>query len=197
VSGPPTITMASGLSISVPCSLSTSNGSSPRIAVDAVMILGRTLPILASLTASSKGLPSANRVELDEQAKDSNDIPAPRVVYGLSENTKRMLDHGVRAAGEFLSAAGATDIQDEEAWWPEYSWTKFFWFNSTYFVVMIASVILYDFRSGVWMILPLAWVIERACNGVWHVGWSIRFHEYSPGLVSSILMWMNLYFVVR
>ena len=47
------------------------------------------------------------------------------------------------------------------------------------------------------MILPLAWVIERACNGVWHVGWAIRFLEYSPGLVSSILMWMNLYFVVR
>jgi hypothetical protein len=82
-------------------------------------------------------------------------------------------------------------------WWPEYSWTKFFWFNSAYFVVMIASVVLYDFRGGAWMILPLAWVIERACNGVWHVGWSIRFHEYSPGLVSSILMWMNLYFVLR
>jgi len=82
-------------------------------------------------------------------------------------------------------------------WWPEYSWTKFFWFNSAYFVVMIASVVLYDFRGGTWMILPLAWVIERACNGVWHAGWSIRFYEYSPGLVSSILMRMNLYFVVR
>ena len=82
-------------------------------------------------------------------------------------------------------------------WWPEYSWTKFFWFNCAYFVVMIASVVLYDIRGGAWMILPLAWVIERASNGVWHVGWSIRFHEYSAGLVSSILMWMNLYFVVR
>jgi len=82
-------------------------------------------------------------------------------------------------------------------WWPEYSWTKFFWFNTAYFVIMIASIILYDFRGGAWMILPLAWVIERACNGVWHVGWAIRFHEYSPGLVSSILMWMNFYFVVR
>jgi hypothetical protein len=38
-------------------------------------------------------------------------------------------------------------------WWPQYSWTKFFWFNSAYFVVMIASVILYDFRDGAWMIL--------------------------------------------
>ena len=82
-------------------------------------------------------------------------------------------------------------------WWPEYSWTKSFWFNVAYFVVMIGSVVLYDFLGGSWMILPLAWVVERACNGAWHVGWSIRFHEYSPGLVSSILMWMNLDFVVR
>jgi hypothetical protein len=82
-------------------------------------------------------------------------------------------------------------------WWPEYSWTKFFWFNIGYFIVMITSVVLYDFRRGTWLILPLAWVIERACNGIWHVGWAIRFREYSPGLVSSILMWMNLYFVER
>jgi hypothetical protein len=82
-------------------------------------------------------------------------------------------------------------------WWPEYSWTKFFWFNAAYFLVMVASVILYDFRRGAWMILSLAWVIERACNGVWHFGWTIHFREYSPGLVSSILMWMNLYFVLR
>ena len=47
------------------------------------------------------------------------------------------------------------------------------------------------------MILALAWVIERACNRVWHVDWAIRCREYSPGLVSSILMWMNLYFVLR
>jgi hypothetical protein len=84
-----------------------------------------------------------------------------------------------------------------EHWWPEYSWTKFFWFNTAYFVVMIASVVLYDFLRGAWLILPLAWTIERASNGLWHVAWSIHFREYSPGLVSSILMWMSFYFVVR
>ena len=84
-----------------------------------------------------------------------------------------------------------------EHWWPEYSWTKFFWFNAGYFGIMIASVVLYDFLLGPWVILPLAWAIERACNGVWHLGWSIHFREYSPGLVSSILMWMNLYFILR
>ena len=82
-------------------------------------------------------------------------------------------------------------------WWPQYSWTKFFWFNAGYFVIMIASVVAYDWMGGAWVILPLAWSIERVCNGFWHVWWAIHFREYSPGLVSSILIWMNFYFIVR
>jgi hypothetical protein len=62
---------------------------------------------------------------------------------------------------------------------------------------MIASVVAYDFLGGAWLILPLAWAIERACNGFWHVWWTIRFREYSPGLLTSILMWMNFYFILR
>jgi hypothetical protein len=85
----------------------------------------------------------------------------------------------------------------QQHWWPEYSWKKFFWFNAAYFVVMISSVVLYDLLSGNWLILPLAWAIERFCNGLWHVWWSMRFREYSPGLVSSILIWMDSYFIVR
>jgi hypothetical protein len=82
-------------------------------------------------------------------------------------------------------------------WWPEYSWTKFFWFNAGYFVVMIASIVAYDLMGGAWVILPLAWSMERLCNGFWHVWWAVRFKEYSPGLLSSILMWMNFYFILR
>ncbi len=41
-------------------------------------------------------------------------------------------------------------------WWPEYSWTKFFWFNAGYFTIMIASVVAYDFLGGWWLIFPLA-----------------------------------------
>lgn len=85
----------------------------------------------------------------------------------------------------------------QQHWWPEYSWTEFFWFNAAYFVIMIASVVAYDLEGGGWVILPLAWSIERLCNGFWHVWWAIRFHEYSPGLVSSILIWMTTYFIVR
>src|ERR1017187_464417 len=85
----------------------------------------------------------------------------------------------------------------QQHWWPEYSWTKFFWFNAGYFAVMIASVVLYDQRGGEWVILPLAWATERLCNGFWHVWWSVHFREYSPGLLSSILIWMDSYFIVR
>jgi hypothetical protein len=82
-------------------------------------------------------------------------------------------------------------------WWPQYSWTKFFWFNAAYFAVMIASVVLYDLLGGRWIILPLAWSIERFFNGFWHFWWAIHFHEYSPGLLTSILIWMDSYFIVR
>lgn len=85
----------------------------------------------------------------------------------------------------------------QQHWWPQYSWRKFFWFNAGYFVIMIASVVAYDLRGGSWLILPLAWAIERLCNGFWHVWWTIHFREYSPGLVSSILIWMDSYFIVR
>ena len=61
---------------------------------------------------------------------------------------------------------------------------------------MIASVVAYDLRGGSWLILALAWAIERLCNGFWHLWWTIHFREYSPGLVSSILIWMDSYFIV-
>jgi len=84
-----------------------------------------------------------------------------------------------------------------EHWWPEYSWRKFSWFNTGYFLIMIASVVAYDFLGGSWVILPLAFTLERAANGFWHLWWTTRFREYSPGLVTSILMWMSAYFLFR
>ena len=71
-------------------------------------------------------------------------------------------------------------------WWPQYTWRKFFWFNAVYFLVMLASVIAFDRLGGHLVIFPLAWIVERFCNSLWHLWWSIRFGEYSPGLVSCI-----------
>jgi choline dehydrogenase-like flavoprotein len=41
---------------------------------------------------------------------DSNGIPAPKINYRLSENSKRMMDHAVGKATEALQAAGAFQI---------------------------------------------------------------------------------------
>ena len=77
----------------------------------------------------------------------------------------------------FIVAAYVVHVLDEsllggsfvekvrQHWWPEYSWTKFFWFNAGYFILMIASVVTYDLLAGVWLLLPLAWSIERFSNG--------------------------------
>lgn len=65
----------------------------------------------AGLLAICEDLPEPhNCVTLDPELKDSNGIPAPKVQYQLSENSKRMLTHGVARASEVLRAAGAREI---------------------------------------------------------------------------------------
>ena len=53
-------------------------------------------------------LPEAhNRVTLDPVLKDSHGIPAPKLNYTISDNTQRMMEHGIARASEILIAAGA------------------------------------------------------------------------------------------
>jgi choline dehydrogenase-like flavoprotein len=51
-----------------------------------------------------------NRVDLDPKLTDGDGIPAPRVTYTLSDNSRRMLEHGVARAREALEAAGAREV---------------------------------------------------------------------------------------
>ncbi len=63
------------------------------------------------MSAICEDLPEEhNRVTLDPVLKDSNGIPSPKIDYTISENSHRMLDHGIARAREILAAAGATDI---------------------------------------------------------------------------------------
>ena len=50
-----------------------------------------------------------NRVTLDPERVDADGIPAPKLSYRLSENSRRMLDHGVARGTEVLEAAGANE----------------------------------------------------------------------------------------
>ena len=54
-----------------------------------------------------------NTVTLDPDLCDSNGIPAPKLTYRLSENSTRMMEHGVARAKEVLEAAGAIETVAE------------------------------------------------------------------------------------
>ena len=51
-----------------------------------------------------------NRVTLDPVLKDSHGIPGQRIDYTISENTRRMMEHGIARAEDILRAAGAKNL---------------------------------------------------------------------------------------
>ena len=64
-----------------------------------------------SLSVVVEDLPEEhNRVTLDPVLKDGHGIPAPKIDYAVGENSRRMIDHGVKRAKQILDAAGARDI---------------------------------------------------------------------------------------
>jgi choline dehydrogenase-like flavoprotein len=63
------------------------------------------------LSAICEDLPEEhNRVTLDPVLKDGHGIPAPKIEYTISENSWRMMEHGIARAKEILAAAGASNI---------------------------------------------------------------------------------------
>jgi choline dehydrogenase-like flavoprotein len=63
------------------------------------------------ITIMTEDLPEEhNQVTLDPELTDSFGIPAPKIQYTVSENTSRMLDHGLERAKEVLQAAGAKKV---------------------------------------------------------------------------------------
>lgn len=66
---------------------------------------------VTSLYAICEDLPEEhNSVTLDPSLTDSNGIPAPRITYTLSENSKRMMAHAIARGTEVMEAAGAREV---------------------------------------------------------------------------------------
>ena len=66
---------------------------------------------IVGLVAICEDLPELhNRVTLDPELRDSNGIPAPKIEYTLSENSKKMIDFAVARGEEAMYAAGAEDV---------------------------------------------------------------------------------------
>lgn len=66
---------------------------------------------MMGLVAVCEDLPDVNNtVTLDPELKDPDGIPAAKVSYTLSENSKKMLAFAVERGKEAMAAAGATDV---------------------------------------------------------------------------------------
>ena len=68
----------------------------------------------AGMVAICEDLPEEhNTVTLDPVLKDSHGVPAPKINYTISENSRRMLDHSMARGADIMRAAGAIDIHTE------------------------------------------------------------------------------------
>lgn len=66
---------------------------------------------------NSQDMPEeSNRVVLDDTLTDSDGIPAPRIEYRLSENTKRLMKFNLDRVEEAHQAAGAINTVRTELW---------------------------------------------------------------------------------
>lgn len=63
-----------------------------------VVIIGEDLP------------EEINTVTLDSELTDGDGIPAPKITYRMSENSLKMMAHGVEKAEELLKASGAIRV---------------------------------------------------------------------------------------
>jgi len=73
----------------------------------------------AGMVVICEDLPEAhNRVVLDPELTDADGIPAPKLEYRLSDNSRAMLDHCVARAREVLEAAGAKETRAEAPFVP-------------------------------------------------------------------------------
>lgn len=102
----------------------------------------------------------------------------------------------VHCLDETVAGGGFVDMVQKH-FWPEYSGRMFFWFNTLLHVVNIATIILYEVFGGAWVIAPLIMSWLFVTNGLWHVLGTAMFREYHPGLVTSPLYWIIMYFIIR
>ena len=68
---------------------------------------GRTIPIAIICEDTPN---KNNNIQLDYASKDSSGMPGIKINYKLSENTKKMLSHGINQCKKLLKTAGAKSI---------------------------------------------------------------------------------------
>ena len=65
----------------------------------------------ATICVIGEDLPELhNMVSIDDDLIDIYGIPAPKISYKMSENSKRMIEHGIKMAKKVMEAAGSKEI---------------------------------------------------------------------------------------
>src|SRR5215469_4927820 len=74
----------------------------------------------------------------------------------------------------------------------------FFWFNAGAIAAVAVSNVMFDALGGHWVVLPLIWVAGFATHAAtFHLYWTIRRNDYSPGLATSLLYVVIFYLVIK
>lgn len=95
------------------------------------------------------------------------------------------------------SADGRFVNMMKKRFWSNYSGRTFFWFHAVLLLVYTVGIVLYEVLGGGWIIFPLSFAWILVTNGFWHVVATGVFREYSPGLITSPIHWILMYFIMR
>ena len=81
--------------------------------------------------------------------------------------------------------------------YPEYSGRMFFGFNLMIFLVFVVGIVVFEVFGGIWVIWPLSFAFMFVTNGFWHLLQTLVTRKYAPGLITSPIYWILMYFIIR
>jgi hypothetical protein len=87
-------------------------------------------------------------------------------------------------------------------WMSKYGMKSFtekfhFWGCVILHIFFIVSIIFYEIFGGNWVLLPLCICSFFFGNGFFHVIGTIMSRKYSPGMMTSPITWIIMYFIAR
>ena len=98
---------------------------------------------------------------------------------------------------EESTVGGGFIAEMQRNYWPEYTAVRFFWFNTGIMLLFAGGIVLYELWGGAWVMAALSWVFMFATNGLWHLIQTVVVRRYAPGLITSPIYWILLYFILR
>ena len=105
-----------------------------------------------------------------------------------------LIAYCIHIVEEYSSGDGFV-IMMQKRFWPAYTPRMFFGFNTMLFLSL--GLVCYDTFNGLWLIWPLSFAFLFVTNGLWHLAQTIILKEYSPGLATSPMYWVIMYFIIQ